>query len=40
MEINYNYLKSIISDLNNKGVSFISEGLKFGSDSNDAFAKL
>ena len=42
MEINYNYLKSIISDLNDKGVSvsFISEGLKFGSDSNDAFAKL
>ena len=33
-------LQSIISDLNNKGVSFISEGLKFGSDSNDAFAKL
>ena len=35
-------LQSIISDLNDKGVSvsFISEGLKFGSDSNDAFAKL
>ena len=35
-------LQSIISDLNDKGVSvsFISEGLKFGADSNDAFAKL
>ena len=35
-------LQSIVSDLNDKSVSvsFISEGLKFGSDSNDAFAKL
>ena len=35
-------LQSIISQLNDKSVSvsFISEGLKFGSDSNDAFAKL
>lgn len=35
-------LQSIISDLNEKGVSisFISEGLKFGADSNDAFARL